>query len=78
MVMDYDIEDLLGQAMESTGRLSTPAAVRRSPVQPLEDQPRAGSQLPGASAIWLKTFGCSHNTSDSEYMHGQLQEYGYR
>ncbi len=28
-------------------------------------------------SIWLKTFGCSHNTSDAEFMAGQLHEYGY-
>ncbi|EIE26794.1 hypothetical protein COCSUDRAFT_35241 [Coccomyxa subellipsoidea C-169] len=28
--------------------------------------------------IWVKTFGCAHNMSDSEYMMGQLQDYGYR
>ena len=26
----------------------------------------------------MKTFGCSHNHSDSEFMAGQLQAYGYR
>jgi threonylcarbamoyladenosine tRNA methylthiotransferase CDKAL1 len=34
--------------------------------------------LPEASTIWIKTFGCSHNVSDGEYMAGQLQEYGFR
>ncbi|PNH05950.1 Threonylcarbamoyladenosine tRNA methylthiotransferase [Tetrabaena socialis] len=33
--------------------------------------------VPGTEAVWVKTFGCSHNISDSEYMAGQLQEYGY-
>lgn len=32
--------------------------------------------LPGLASIWVKTFGCSHNTSDTEYMMGQLQEHG--
>ncbi|EFJ44304.1 hypothetical protein VOLCADRAFT_64943 [Volvox carteri f. nagariensis] len=34
--------------------------------------------VPGTQAVWVKTFGCSHNISDSEYMAGQLQDYGYR
>ena len=38
---------------------------------------RAGVDVPGTSAIWVKTFGCSHNTSDAEFMSGQLYEYGY-
>ena len=25
----------------------------------------------------MKTFGCSHNVSDSEFMMGQLVDYGY-
>ena len=34
--------------------------------------------IPGTQKIFLKTFGCSHNVSDSEYMAGILQTYGYR
>jgi threonylcarbamoyladenosine tRNA methylthiotransferase CDKAL1 len=26
----------------------------------------------------VKTYGCSHNISDSEYMAGLLTEYGYQ
>lgn len=33
--------------------------------------------LPGKAGIWVKTFGCAHNQSDSEYMMGQLQKNGY-
>ena len=36
------------------------------------------SQVPGTQKIYVKTFGCSHNVSDSEYMMGQLVEYGYK
>jgi threonylcarbamoyladenosine tRNA methylthiotransferase CDKAL1 len=38
----------------------------------------AQSSVPGTQRIWLKTFGCSHNTSDAEFMAGMLTEYGYR
>lgn len=34
--------------------------------------------VPGTQKIYVKTFGCSHNVSDSEYMMGQLVEYGYQ
>ncbi|KAF6134976.1 hypothetical protein GIB67_037928, partial [Kingdonia uniflora] len=27
--------------------------------------------------IYMKTIGCSHNQSDSEYMAGQLSTFGY-
>lgn len=32
----------------------------------------------GTQKIWLKTYGCSHNVSDSEYMEGILMNYGFR
>ena len=31
----------------------------------------------GTQSIYVKTWGCSHNNSDSEYMAGQLAAYGY-
>jgi len=36
------------------------------------------SSVPGTQKIYLKTYGCSHNVSDSEYMEGILTNYGYR
>ena len=33
--------------------------------------------LPGQAKIYIKTWGCSHNVSDGEYMAGQLAEQGY-
>ncbi|CAI0556749.1 unnamed protein product [Linum tenue] len=35
------------------------------------------STVPGTQTIYIKTFGCSHNQSDSEYMAGQLSSFGY-
>lgn len=37
----------------------------------------APDKVPGTETVYLKTFGCSHNQSDSEYMAGQLSDYGY-
>lgn len=36
------------------------------------------NNIPGTQRVFLKTYGCSHNTSDSEYMMGLLSEYGYK
>jgi threonylcarbamoyladenosine tRNA methylthiotransferase CDKAL1 len=36
------------------------------------------SSVPGTQKIWVKTYGCSHNVSDSEYMEGILSNFGYR
>eukprot|EP01083_Nonionella_stella_P004812 14020_1 len=33
--------------------------------------------VPGTQSIYIKTWGCSHNHSDSEYMGGLLSNYGY-
>lgn len=35
-------------------------------------------EIPGTANIFVKTWGCTHNSSDSEYMAGQLAAYGYK
>ncbi len=35
------------------------------------------SRPPGTERIYIKTWGCSHNNSDGEYMAGMLASYGY-
>ncbi|XP_026463512.1 threonylcarbamoyladenosine tRNA methylthiotransferase-like [Ctenocephalides felis] len=35
------------------------------------------SVVPGTQTIYVKTWGCAHNNSDSEYMAGQLAATGY-
>lgn len=41
------------------------------------DKPIFESVVPGTQTIYVKTWGCAHNNSDSEYMAGQLAAYGY-
>lgn len=36
-----------------------------------------GEILPGKQRIFVKTYGCAHNSSDSEFMMGLLRDYGY-
>ena len=43
-----------------------------------DERPIADSIIPGTQRIFVRTWGCSHNNSDSEYMAGQLAAYGYR
>ncbi|XP_060100133.1 threonylcarbamoyladenosine tRNA methylthiotransferase [Heteronotia binoei] len=43
-----------------------------------EDDPPSDSVIPGVQKIWIRTWGCSHNNSDGEYMAGQLAAYGYK
>lgn len=35
------------------------------------------SVIPGTQKVYVKTWGCAHNNSDSEYMAGQLAAFGY-
>lgn len=37
-----------------------------------------GANIPGTQSIYIKTWGCAHNSSDSEYMAGQLASFGYK
>ncbi|XP_072947528.1 threonylcarbamoyladenosine tRNA methylthiotransferase [Epargyreus clarus] len=36
------------------------------------------SVVPGTQTIYVKTWGCAHNNSDSEYMAGLMAAHGYR
>ncbi|XP_045495847.1 threonylcarbamoyladenosine tRNA methylthiotransferase [Colias croceus] len=36
------------------------------------------SVVPGTQTIYVKTWGCAHNSSDSEYMAGLLAAHGYK
>lgn len=73
-----DIEDLIETEAEVDIRGLRAGNVKRNFIPGELAKSGQDGNLPGAQSIWLKTFGCSHNTSDSEYMAGQLQDYGYR
>lgn len=80
-----DIEDLLagggGAGVPPGFRLPVAGAVGVNPKQKKEKIthtiPKASLSIPGTQTIYMKTFGCSHNQSDSEYMGGQLSAFGY-
>ena len=38
---------------------------------------KEGVRVPGTGSVFVKTWGCAHNSSDSEYMAGQLAAEGY-
>jgi threonylcarbamoyladenosine tRNA methylthiotransferase CDKAL1 len=74
-----DIEDL------GLNEFNLPQAVRKEHVLPkvlrrkvgrVLEEPKGGN-IPGLGCIFLKTWGCAHNTSDGEYMAGLLADYGY-
>lgn len=81
------LEDL---ALEATPqrfrRPAEPLVVRRRRAEVVESaEPSSGtcgsacgsSALPGRQKVFVKTFGCAHNNSDSEFMMGLLRDYGY-
>ena len=43
-----------------------------------DELPVGDSIIPGTQKIYIRTWGCSHNNSDGEYMAGQLAAYGYK
>ncbi len=76
-----DIEDIAA----TVGPSRVPSSSRGVAYRPRRREgndpapPRDGSDadVPGCASIYVKTYGCSHNASDGEYMSGLLQQYGY-
>ncbi|XP_045622421.1 threonylcarbamoyladenosine tRNA methylthiotransferase [Procambarus clarkii] len=83
-----DIEDLVRDGADlfaQRSRNSVMPRVRHRKMVASEEvreesacENRCTSIIPGTQKIYLKTWGCAHNSSDSEYMAGQLAAYGYK
>nr|XP_023027575.1 threonylcarbamoyladenosine tRNA methylthiotransferase [Leptinotarsa decemlineata] len=77
-----DIEDLISsQDITPKERFSSRKAVKVRAKKKVENYvlPKPlGENIPGTQKIYIKTWGCAHNSSDSEYMAGQLAAYGYQ
>ncbi|KAM4816735.1 threonylcarbamoyladenosine tRNA methylthiotransferase isoform X2 [Urocitellus parryii] len=81
-----DIEDIVSQEDSKpqdrhSSRRQVVPKVRRRNTQMFpeeENSPPSDSTIPGIQKIWIRTWGCSHNNSDGEYMAGQLAAYGYK
>lgn len=72
---------LTWQALQVSRRANAAAAAGRLKHAGAAGAAEAAEEaagVPGTERVWVKTFGCSHNFSDGEYMAGQLQAYGYR
>ncbi|XP_053457883.1 threonylcarbamoyladenosine tRNA methylthiotransferase isoform X2 [Nycticebus coucang] len=80
-----DIEDIVSQEDSKpqdrhfSRKHVVPKARRRNTQKYLQEEnsPPSDSTIPGIQKIWIRTWGCSHNNSDGEYMAGQLAAYGY-
>lgn len=79
-----DIEDLISsqditpKERYSSRKNITVRSKRNQLREELPQPPVFNSIVPGTQTIYVKTWGCTHNSSDSEYMAGQLAAYGYR
>ncbi|XP_013204582.1 threonylcarbamoyladenosine tRNA methylthiotransferase isoform X3 [Microtus ochrogaster] len=81
-----DIEDIMSQEdpkpqdRHFSRKHVFPKVRKRNTQKYLEEEPRppSDSTIPGIQKIWIRTWGCSHNNSDGEYMAGQLAAYGYK
>lgn len=66
------------QVKMSKKRQKQPAKEAPAPAVEEKVKPRVMEDVvPGNAKIYVKTYGCSHNISDSEYMAGLLQDYGF-
>lgn len=83
-----DIEDFINKDSEDVRRTNYKEAViphaRVKKLKKLATNPARCQKIdtsignaPATETIYVKTWGCTHNTSDSEYMAGQLASHGY-
>ncbi|XP_060229087.1 threonylcarbamoyladenosine tRNA methylthiotransferase isoform X1 [Meriones unguiculatus] len=81
-----DIEDIMSQEDSNpqdrhfSRKHVFPKVRKRNTQKYLQEEPMppSDSTIPGIQKIWIRTWGCSHNNSDGEYMAGQLAAYGYK
>ncbi|XP_077247576.1 methylthiotransferase [Tasmannia lanceolata] len=75
-----DIEDVVAGGAPPGLRLplmTVGMKPKKTKARKIQDPLTPSPQIPGTQTIYIKTFGCSHNQSDSEYMAGQLSTFGY-
>ena len=73
-----DIEDALPSTFSQRPVRSAKLNLAREDMSTAAVPEEAKRSVPGVQTVYVRTFGCSHNQSDSEYMMGILQAYGYR
>lgn len=78
-----DIEDIASSHDPTShqrqfSRQSVVPRVRKRKDHLPGEELQADSVIPGTQKVWVRTWGCSHNNSDGEYMAGQLAASGYK
>eukprot|EP00698_Gefionella_okellyi_P008045 TRINITY_DN1979_c0_g1_i3.p1 TRINITY_DN1979_c0_g1~~TRINITY_DN1979_c0_g1_i3.p1 ORF type:complete len:587 (+),score=84.39 TRINITY_DN1979_c0_g1_i3:68-1762(+) len=76
----YDIEDVLPGLEDASTTAVVGSVVPRvhSKRRQAKQEIPVGYDIPGVQTVYVKTYGCSHNVSDGEYMAGLLADYGYK
>lgn len=75
--LNQAIKDLEDQENQVDDGLALLPNVTSKRSQKLRKETEGYSNIPGTQTVYIKTYGCSHNQSDSEYMAGLLSESGY-
>lgn len=71
-----DLEDYVPDEARAVRRDVVPAVrVRKGRSNEKDVSSYSG---PGSQSVWVRTWGCGHNSSDAEYMMGQLSAYGMK
>jgi threonylcarbamoyladenosine tRNA methylthiotransferase CDKAL1 len=73
-----DIEDLLPDVRDTSLSSSIVAPKALSRNKNKCNETCDDKTVPGTQTLYMKTYGCSHNVSDGEYMQGILAAYGYK
>ena len=67
----------LRRKVKATSSSKDPTGKKKTLQLKEEDVPSCDSFIPGTHSVYIKTWGCSHNNSDGEYMAGLLGASGY-
>ncbi|KAL3318905.1 Threonylcarbamoyladenosine tRNA methylthiotransferase [Cichlidogyrus casuarinus] len=78
-----EIEDIVYEEMRRPGREDGSVQhrvkkIHKKSEEEIHNNHTSDNIIPEKTRIFVQTWGCSHNTSDSEYMAGILQQYGYK
>mmetsp|Transcript_29859 Transcript_29859/g.42593 ORF Transcript_29859/g.42593 Transcript_29859/m.42593 type:complete len:611 (-) Transcript_29859:68-1900(-) len=76
-IEDLEVEEYVQNIASSGVKIQSRIASSKIAEEKSSIEKKSPSYLPGSQRVWLKTYGCSHNVSDSEYMEGLLKAYGY-
>ncbi|MFH4982240.1 hypothetical protein AB6A40_008949 [Gnathostoma spinigerum] len=72
-----DIEECLDSVRETERKTVASVKLKHRQKGYVTPTFQGDSFVPGTHKIYLRTWGCSHNVSDSEYMNGALTSAGY-